>query len=39
MQMLDSRGGSAPFDDSGSSQNYDGPPSDSGGGLEDDIPF
>lgn len=39
MQMLDSRGGSAPFDDSGSSQSYDGPPSDSGGSLEDDIPF
>jgi len=42
MQMLDSRGGSAPFDDSKSGQgqqSYDGPPSDSGGGLEDDIPF
>jgi len=42
MQMLDSRGGgSAPFDDNSQpQQNYDGPPSDSGGGgLEDDIPF
>ncbi len=41
MQMLDSRGGSAPFDDNNNSsqQNYDGPPSDNGGGLEDDIPF
>jgi len=48
MQMLDSRGGSAPFDDNSnqsqqnynqSQQNYDGPPSDNGGGLEDDIPF
>ncbi|MEE4304465.1 single-stranded DNA-binding protein [Wenzhouxiangella sediminis] len=47
MQMLDSRGGSAPFNDNGPSQSqggyqdqgYDGPPSDNGGGLEDDIPF
>ncbi|WP_376691572.1 single-stranded DNA-binding protein [Wenzhouxiangella sp. EGI_FJ10409] len=41
MQMLDSRGGSAPFDDNKnqSQQSYDGPPSDNGGGLEDDIPF
>ncbi|RFF27839.1 MULTISPECIES: single-stranded DNA-binding protein [unclassified Wenzhouxiangella] len=40
MQMLDSRGGSAPFDDNNQSQqNYDGPPSDNSGGLEDDIPF
>jgi len=41
MQMLDSRGGSAPFNGnqgSGSSSSYDGPPADSGG-LEDDIPF
>lgn len=40
MQMLDSRGGgSAPLQDSGSQGNYDGPPSDGGAGLEDDIPF
>ena len=48
MQMLDSRGGSAPFDDNSNQsqqnynqpqQNYNGPPSDNGGGLEDDIPF
>lgn len=46
MQMLDSRGGSAPFDESSSgsgsgsgSGDYDGPPSDGGAGLEDDIPF
>lgn len=41
MQMLDSRGGgSAPYDDNRQPQpSYDGPPSDNGGGLEDDIPF
>ncbi|MFW5926852.1 MAG: single-stranded DNA-binding protein [Wenzhouxiangella sp.] len=39
MQMLDSRGGgSAPLEDSGSG-GYNGPPSDNGAGLEDDIPF
>ena len=45
MQMLDSRGGGggggAPYSDDGPSQrgDYDGPPSDNSGGLEDDIPF
>ncbi len=41
MQMLDGRsggGGSAPFDDGGSSRPS-GPPDDGGAGLEDDIPF
>ena len=43
MQMLDSRGGSAPFPEGGGSQVRDnrggGPPDDGGAGLEDDIPF
>lgn len=40
MQMLDSRGGSAPLEDSPSNQgSYNGPPNDGGAGLEDDIPF
>ncbi|QKK03162.1 MAG: single-stranded DNA-binding protein [Pseudomonadota bacterium] len=39
MQMLDSRGGAEPFDRGEPSPRDDAPPSDSGGGLEDDIPF
>jgi len=44
MQMLDSRGGSAPMGESGGEyrsqeSSYSGPPDDGGAGLEDDIPF